>query len=378
MDSPVRVLVNAIPMVMVNTGISRYLRCLYSNLERLYGNRLQIGYFDGVRVSSKMPDGPADLNRWAKRVDLFWELPVVPAFMLRVMFQWMREALFRMHTAHYDIYHEAGFFPFAVPRKMKTVFTVHDLSLMRFPHHHPRERVLYSRLFFQRRCKTVDRFLSVSRFTSKEMQCYLGVDPEEISITPEAHDPSVFYGRSSREVASFLHRRGLPARYFLFVGGGDPRKNLDVVSEAVADIGMDVPLVTVGWSGWSEREQQEDRISLGYVSDDDLARLYSGAVGLVFPSSYEGFGLPILEAMACGCPVVAARKASLQEVAGEAALYVHDPRNRVELGNVLKMLLLENSIRNELVRKGRLQAEKFSWEDTAHETFRAFLQVLEG
>lgn len=377
MNSRIKLLVNAIPMVNVNTGISRYLRCLYAEMERLYGDRLEIGYFDGVKVSLTMPYGPANLNRWTKSVGFFWRLPLYPAIIVRLAFHFMREALFRRCSRHYDLYHEAGFFPFAVPRRLKTVFTIHDLSLIRFPQYHPEERVLYSRLFFRQRCKRVDHFLAVSEFTAREMRMRLNINPENISVTREAYDDKIFFPRSHEEVKAFLKRQTLPERYFLFVGGGDPRKNLDVVPEALEKAGIEIPLVVVGWSGWSDEKPRKNIISLGYVSDDDLAGLYSGAIALIFPSSYEGFGLPILEAMACGCPVVTTREASLPEVAGEAAIYLNEPRNSAELGNVLKKLVTNTLLRGELGRQGMLQAGRFSWEKTARATFQAFLEVLD-
>ena len=376
MNPRIKLLVNAIPLAKVNTGISRYLWCLYSELERLYGDRLEIGYFDGVKVSSTMPRGPTNLNRWAKAGSLFWKLPPYPALMVRLAFHFVREALFRRCSGHYEIYHEAGFFPFAVHHNLKTIFTIHDLSLIRFPEYHPRERVLYSRLFFRRRCKTVDRFLAVSEFTAKEMQSYLGIDPKKTTITLEGYNDKIFSPRHDREIGPLLRRHALPKKYFLFVGGGDPRKNLNVVPEALEKAGLKIPLVVVGWSGWSDEKSRKNVIPLGYVSDDDLAGLYSSATALIFPSRYEGFGLPILEAMACGCPVVTTREASLPEVAGEAALYLNDARNRAELGHLLNKLAASSAIRTELSRKGRIQAEKFSWEKTAQATFQVFLEVL--
>jgi alpha-1,3-rhamnosyl/mannosyltransferase len=289
----------------------------------------------------------------------------------------MREALFRRCSRHYDLYHEAGFFPFAVPRRLKTVFTICDLSLILFSQYHPRERVLYSRLFFRHRCNRVDHFLTISKFIATEMQEILNADAEKITVTHLAHDGKIFSPGSPEEIRALLKRQTLPERYFLFVGGGDPRKNLDVVPEALEKAGIEIPLVVVGWSGWSDEKPRKNIISLGYVSDDDLAGLYSGAIALIFPSSYEGFGLPILEAMACGCPVVTTREASLPEVAGEAAMYLNEPRNSAELGDVLKKLATNTSLRAELGRQGMLQAGRFSWEKTARATFQAFLEVLD-
>jgi len=372
MNPRIKLLVNAIPMVSVNTGISRYLRSLYAEMERVYGDRLEIGYFDGFKVSPVMPYGPANLNRWEKGVDLFWGMPVYPALIVRLAFHFIREALVHRCCRHFDLYHEAGFFPFTVPRRLKTVFTIHDLSLIRFPQYHPKERVLYSRLFFRRRCKRVDHFLAVSEFTAREMRACLNITPENISVTREAHDDKIFFPRSHEEVKAFLNRYTLPERYFLFVGGGDPRKNLDVVPEALKKAGIEVPLVVVGWSGWSNEKSWENVILLGYVSDDEMARVYSGALALIFPSSYEGFGLPVLEAMACGCPVVTTKEASLPEVAGEGAIFMKGPRDVDDLAGILKDLADGPDMRQRLIDKGLARAGGFSWEETARKTFEAF------
>ena len=378
MNSRIRLLVNAIPMVNVNTGISRYLRSLYAEMERVYGDRLEIGYFDGLKVSTVMPYGPANLNRWAKGVDLFWEMPVYPALIVRLGFHFVRETIFRRLSRHFDLYHEAGFFPFAVPRRLKTVFTIHDLSLIRFPQYHPEERVLYSRLFFRRRCKGVDHFLAVSEFTAREMRARLNINPKNISVTREAHDDKIFFPRPHDEVKAFLNRYAVPERYILFVGGGDPRKNLDVVPEALKKAGIEVPLAVVGWSGWSGEKSWENVIPLGYVSDDEMARVYSGALALIFPSSYEGFGLPILEAMACGCPVVTTREASLPEVAGKGAIFMKSPRDMDDLAGILRDLAGDPAVRQRLIDEGQARARRFSWEETARRTFEVFEAVFKS
>lgn len=128
--------------------------------------------------------------------------------------------------------------------------------------------------------------------------------------------------------------------------------------------------------GWSAEKPWNNVISLGYVSDEELAQAYSGALALIFPSSYEGFGLPILEAMACGCPAVTTREASLPEVAGEAALYLNNPRDSAELGHILREIAASTSLRDEIGLKGKIWAKEFSWEQTAQATFQAFRQVL--
>ena len=376
MNPRIRLLVNAIPMVNVNTGISRYLRSLYAEIERVYGDRLEIGYFDGLKVSPVMPYGPANLNRWTRGIDLFWRMPVYPALIVRLGFHFVREAIFRRWSRHFELYHEGGFFPFAVSARLKTVFTLNDLSLLRFPQHHPRERVLYSRLFFRPRINRVDHFLSISRFAAKEIQEVLNIDSGKTTITHLAHDKKVFYPRSPAEVSVFLRYHELPERYFLFVGTGDPRKNMDVIPEALEKSGLEVPLVAVGWSGWSGGVVSKRVMPLGYISDDDLARAYSGALGMVFPSSYEGFGLPVLEAMACGCPVVTTRESSLPEVAGEGAMFMRSPRDVYDLAGILRRLAGDPSLRQRIRDEGQVRARRFSWEETARKTFDTFEMVL--
>lgn len=376
MPEKIKVIVNAIPLKNVNTGISRYLRCLYTELERHYGDRLEIGYFDGIRVTSEMPCGPENLMRWSKLVGLFWRMPAYPALILRLGMHFKRQKRFRRLVKDYDLYHEAAFFPFSVPAYIKTVFTLHDLSVCLFPQYHPHERVLYNRLFLRRSCKNVSHFLTVSRFTEKEIGVFLGVPAEKITVTYEGHDAEVFYPRPSEEVEGFLSLRGLPMEYFLFVGSGDPRKNMDVIPQALERAGVQVPLLVAGWQGWTRKGLWDNVIFLDYVEDDDLARLYSGALALVFPSSYEGFGLPLLEAMACGCPVVTTREASLPEVAGESALYMKAPREVDDLAGILRDIAANEGLREELSEKGLRRAGRFSWKKTAETTFQAFEGVL--
>ena len=376
MAGRIKILVNEIPLINISTGIGRYLKGLYTEMEKSYGDRLEICYFDGVNVSSTMPCGPENLARWSRCIDLFWKLPAYPAFLLRLGIHFKREMIFHRLVKDFDIYHEAGFFPFAVPSRVKTVFTLHDLSVIRFPAHHPLERVLYYRLFLRQRCKKVDRFLTVSRFTQKEMERLLDIESKKISVTHLAHDPTLFYPKHQKEVSGFLADKGLPERYFLFVGSGDPRKNMDIIPGALEKAGLQEPLVVSGWSGWSDRMSWNNVIPLGYISDEELACLYSGALGLIFPSSYEGFGLPLLEAMACGCPVVAAKEASLPEVAEDAALYIKGPRDIESLAGILVHLASTPDICRKLTGKGLKRAGEFSWSHTAQTTFQAFERVL--
>jgi glycosyltransferase involved in cell wall biosynthesis len=178
---------------------------------------------------------------------------------------------------------------------------------------------------------------------------------------------------SPASVADVKHRLGLPDAYVLFVGTVQPRKNLERLAEAmtaVVNAGLPHRLVIAGKRGWlADRVEariagspHRDRIRfLGYVADEDLAALYSGADAFCLPSLYEGFGLPVLEAMACGVPVVAARSSALPEVAGEAALLV-DPSDAAAIGDGLRRVLTDEPLRRELTNRGLERAVQFTWE----------------
>lgn len=373
----IRLIVNAIPLMYVTTGVGRYLRCLYEPLERLYGHKLEISYFDGKKILKRPPQGPADLNRWSRQTELFWKLPFPVALCIRMGLHFQGEALFRIAARGHDLYHEAAFFPFIPPSGLKTIFTIHDLSLLRFPQFHPKERVLFFRLFFRRRARKADSFLSVSAFTRSEVMKFLGLKEDKITVTPLAHDPRTFYPRSLQEVDKIRRRFTLPDQYFLFVGSGDPRKNIRVIPEALERAKIRIPLVIAGWSGWGQEEGQHGGVlSLGYASDEDLACLYSGALALVYPSLYEGFGLPVLEAMACGCPVICSRRASLPEVADNAALYLEDPSDPSELACLFREVVSNPKGCQVFAERGPIRASSFSWEKTARKTFKAFREIL--
>ncbi len=375
--SRIKLIINAIPLLNIGTGIGTYIQCTYAALEDRFRHKIQFGYFDGLRVSDYRPRGPSDLSQWSSHVDLFWKLPAFPALALRILSHWQRELCFRRAAKGYDIYHEAAFFPFVPPRPVKTVFTLHDLSLIRFPQFHPRERVLFARIFMRRRCSLVDQFLTDSHFIKREIEHYLHIDADKIKVVPLAHDSTIFYPRDSSDVDETKRRYALPDKYFIAVGSGDPRKNMGIIPLALEAADTDIPLVVAGWSGWTQKSIKLKHVSaLGYVANEDLARLYSGAIALVYPSLYEGFGLPILEAMACGCPVICSREASIPEVAGEAALYLKDPKDSLELGSLLRKIASDKTLREQLSQFGIDRASRFSWEKTAQQTFSAFKELM--
>ena len=299
------------------------------------------------------------------------------ALAVRLSVQAKRQRSFQKIVPEYDIYHEAGFFPFkACGAAVKTVFTIHDASILRHPEYHPKERVQLMNMFLRKRTKLADSIITVSEFSKKEISNFLHLSADDINVTPLAHNPDLFVP-DREDILARLKEAGLPQRFFLFVGSGDPRKNVNIIPKALELAQLDTPFVNVGWSGWDETKN-DNILNLGYVSDDKLSLLYQGATALVYPSLYEGFGLPLVEAMACGCPIITTRKASLPEVAGTAALYLENPDDPAELAILMGSMENDGKLRSELSEKSIRQAARFSWTNTAKLTMRVFQQTLSG
>jgi alpha-1,3-rhamnosyl/mannosyltransferase len=373
MARKLKLIVNAVPLTGVNTGIGRYLRCLYASIERLYASEIEIAYFDGRRALPVMPEPARSVAGRSRITSFLWRLPPAAALCARLAVHARRELAFYKAARGFDAYHEAAFFPFLAPKGVKTAFTVHDLSLIRYPEHHPRERVMYFNLFFRRRLKRVARFFAVSEFTRREMLDALGIEPSRVDITYNAVDPARF---SPKPGGSRVQGLGPGEPYFLFLGTNDPRKNPQAIPPALALSGLDVPLVLAGWSGWAREETPGGRvIELGYVPDGDLPALYSDALALIYPSLYEGFGLPVLEAMSCGCPVITANAASLPEVGGGACLYLENPADPAEMARAMVRVASDSSLREAMRQSGLARAGAFSWDQSAHVAARAFLSL---
>ncbi len=371
------ILVNALPLMGLLTGMARYLRCLYREMQEI--ETASIAYFNGRKAIEKMPE-QAEPGLWSRRTATLWSLPDPAIVGLQaagwLMYEWrLRNASRR---APYDVYHETTFFPAAI-KDVPVVYTLHDLSLIKFRDKHPRERVWYFDLFFKRRLPYASHIITVSDFIRSEIIEELKIPQQMITTVHEAPDPG-FSPRSEAELSETLRRHGLPREYILFVGTLDPRKNLPLLLDALSICKTDVPLVLVGWQGWGDEEVWRGIEGLGlsrrvfvtgYVSEDTLACLFSGAVAFVYPSLYEGFGLPVLEAMACGCPVICSNAASLPEVAGDAALLI-DPKSAESLAHSLDEICSDSELRDSLRTRGFARAAQFSWRETARRTLEVF------
>lgn len=283
------------------------------------------------------------------------------------------------------LYHEPNHIP--APWRGPIVTTIHDLSVLRHPNWHPADRVRWYEREFHSAMSRTRRFISVSEFTRREMVQLLGIREDRITVIPLA-PRAIFQPRPAGKVAAWLTRNRYPAHYILYVGTIEPRKNLANVLSAYAGLPSATrrqwALVVVGMSGWGDEDLNElarryrivEQVQwAGYVDDAALAWLYAGAKMLVWPSFYEGFGLPPLECMACGTPVVSSRASSIPEVVGDAGLLV-EPQDAGQITLAIQRLLEDHHLSVHLSARGLERARTFSWRACATAHARIYRECL--
>lgn len=268
------------------------------------------------------------------------------------------------------------------------VVTVFDLSIQLFPQHHTRQLRLFMESGLRRAVRDADAFIAISESTKRDLVRLTGINPKRVRVTPLAADPLF---QPVPDDCGVLARLGIDQPYILYVGTLEPRKNIMVLLHAFAALPDRDPLkgtllVLAGAKGWMYDEifvlaatlGLNDRIRiLGFVANEDLPMLYGKAQVFVYPSLFEGFGLPVLEAMQCGAPVITTNVSSLPEVAGDAAILI-SPDDTAGLVTSLTRLLSEPALRDEMHGKSLEQAARFSWRKTAEQTAETYHSVWGG
>lgn len=287
---------------------------------------------------------------------------------------------------HLDIVHDpTGAMPLLLTGAARIV-TVHDVVPYVYPHTSTRLDWLIYHVWLPLVVRTVDAVITDSHQSWKDIVTHLPVAPERVTAIPAATDRR-FRPLDPAEYEPILHQYSVECPYILYVGALESRKNLPRLLQAYAALrhwSTQWRLVIVGARKWKfspifDTVQQlnlEPHVTFtGYVADEHLPALYAGADLFAFPSLYEGFGLPVLEAMACGTPVVTSNTSSLPEVAGDAALLV-DPLDVAAIADAMRRVLEDQALAAELRAKGLARAAQFTWERTARETIAVYEQVL--
>jgi len=297
-----------------------------------------------------------------------------------------REMLFfftKFSNRHFDIYWQPNFIPNPNIKAKKVVTTVHDFSFFLHKEFIPKERIKYFEKYFLKNINLSDAIITGSNFTKQEILERLNFKSEDVHVIYHGVDHSVFKLYSNPKTDFKL-----PKKFILSVGSIEPRKNLLGLLKAYLSLDNSIKkeykLVLAGFKGWENSEivsiikqNSQDIFYLGYLSNEELAKVYNLSSCFVFPSFYEGFGLPILEAMACGAPVICSNSSSMPEVGGDAALYCN-PKDIDDIAKKIEAVLSSAKLQQEMAEKGLNRAKKFSWEKSAHKHIQIFNKVIKS
>lgn len=288
-----------------------------------------------------------------------------------------------------QLYHEPNFLTYRYD--VPTVITVHDLSWIRYPHTHTAAHVAEMNHYFPSSLARADLIVTVSEFVKQEVKEVFGISADRIISIGEGAE-ELFHPRTPVQTQTVLHQHGLTyGKYILAVGTLEPRKNLGVALQAYrrlpATMRQQYPLILIGMKGWLSNELDKNLKDmapliaageirlLGYQPREDLATVMAGALCLVYPSIYEGFGLPPLEAMASGVPVISSNVSSLPEVVGDSGVLI-DPHDVDSLTSAMTQMIEDPVFRNQLAQKALERSRLFSWGRCVEQTIAAYRQVL--
>lgn len=278
-----------------------------------------------------------------------------------------------------------GFIP--IKPRFITLNVIHDIAFEHYPKDIPRSASYYYRRYFPKFAANSDRIATVSEFSKKDIVANYNIDKDRIDVVYNGSS-SIFKPIDDQEKSEVKKSLTGGAEYFVYLGALHSRKNISTLLKSF-DLFLDVcnkkfKLVIIGRKAWKTDDMmqtyeamnhKEDVIFTGRISDELLVKYLGASYCLTYISYFEGFGLPILEAMYCDCPVITSDRTSLPEVAGEAGLIV-DPFNVKEIAHVMKLIAENPKMRSELIARGRIQRQKYSWEITAELLWQSILKTI--
>jgi glycosyltransferase involved in cell wall biosynthesis len=383
----VKISIDGTPVFPQATGVGFYVAKLIESLRTLQAQdsfELEISYQPGLkkwlRGDLSIPD---ILKAYGTSV-----LPI-PVRISNLLLDYYCEpaiSYFEKYFNNPDIVHGTNYTVYPCNQSLK-VMSIYDLTFMKYPEY--TNLVVKTYIKRVQQClKWTDLVLTISESSKQDIVEYLGVKPEKVCVTPLAsrykHNylSTISTQTQHKLIAQAAYDFSQP--YLLFVSTIEPRKNIEAIVTAFNQLKKQakIPhhLVLIGKKGWhyepifraiENSPYKQDIHHLDYLSDELVALFYAKADVFVYPSHYEGFGLPVLEAMTLGTPVVSSQTSSIPEVAGDAALLI-DPNNPVQLADSILNVINDSQLRQELIQKGKKQAQLFSWERTAKETLKAY------
>ncbi|MFA5454653.1 MAG: glycosyltransferase family 1 protein [Sulfurimonas sp.] len=378
-----KILIDAVSLLSPLTGIGRYTYEISSRLRKLSADKYEI-YFNYGFYSKELfgfQKEPTIIEQKFKQLKSFVDrFPLIKKIM-----RFFYSAIAKLNSDSFELYFQPNFIPSKNVKARKIICTLHDFSFKLQPEWHPKERLEYFNENFDL-VKKADHIITGSNFTKQEIIDYMQIPQDKISVIYHGVNHELYKPYPQNELQDTKAKFDLPKKFLLFVGSIEPRKNLlfllmayNLLSREEKD---ELPLILVGFKGWENKEimqeiekNQEYIRYLGFVTDTQLAHIYNLATIFIYPSLYEGFGLPPLEAMACGTPVIVSNVSSLPEVCADAALYI-EPMDLQDIKDKILTLLGDEKLREELSKKSKAQAALFSWEKAAQEHFRVIEEYL--
>ncbi len=373
----------------VNTGIGRYTRSLFFEYLQRPSHRdeqIVLFYDRPIDFASFFTDSP---NRALSPIEHI-QLVTAPCQRRIVWTNWTLPPLLRQHRI--DVYHGVCNFELPVRKMCRYVVTIHDLVPLFFPELVPKKHLLFFKLFIKRAAQTADVIITDSEHSKQDICRHLSVSEEKVRVIHLGYTAKPLPPNAEEQRHRLIEQYGIRQPYLLFVGVIEPKKNLERLLDAFALLRQErriddaVQLVIAGGKGWFYEQVYQKVAALhletsvvltGFIPDDALPLFYSGAEAFVFPSIYEGFGLPVLEAMSYGAPVITSNVSSLPEIAGNAGMLVN-PNDPASIADGIETVLQHPARREQMREAGRLRAQQFSWPRTAEETYRAYQDVFQG
>jgi glycosyltransferase involved in cell wall biosynthesis len=319
--------------------------------------------FDGVTMERAALDTTAPARR------ILWEQAVQP---------------FQLHR--FDLYHAMAFVAPVWPYKPPTVVTIYDLSFIHYPQVLSSSRRAYLSAFTRHTVHKAARVIAISQSTARDVVEQFGIPADRVDVAPCGTDFTRFHPLPAADIAAFRAKKNLPENFWLFLGTLEPRKNLPTLIHAYARLPQDTrpPLVLAGGHGWAyqpiydaiEQHRLQADIHLpGFIPADDLPLWYNSADVFIYPSIFEGFGIPPLEAMACGCPVIVSDASSLPEVVDRTDNLRVPPLDIDAWEAALCTALEDTDWRNRASQSGQRAASRYTWENTAQQTWISYQQA---
>lgn len=360
-----------ISQIVYGTGVSHYTQSLTEALLKIALKDEFVLFGSSLRLRSILNDYNPRAKNFKKKIYPF------PSFFLEWLWNRLHLVDIERLTGKLDLFHTSDWLE--PPAKCPKVTTVHDLAVFKYPETFSPVRGHDIVTNIKRKLGWVKRessaIIAVSKATKDDIVELLGIPSDKVWVIYEAA-PKWIRKVSPEEIKKIKEKFNIEGDYLLSVSTLEPRKNLQRIIQAYQVLKEEIRglcLVLVGKVGWGrDLSTGEKTIFTGYVTNEEVSALYSGASVFVYPSLYEGFGQPILEAMTCGCPVVTSKISSMPEVAGEAAILV-DPMSVESIAEGIKKALKN---RQDLIEEGYRQAKKFSWEKCARETLEVYKGVI--